>query len=74
MRRFYDNNAKDKNRVEEEGLLRVADAYPRPTVHDFRRTTTTRMSSRGLGKGVRSRILNHKNLSRGCDLRPLRLF
>ncbi len=63
MRRFYDNYVQDQDRVEEEGLLRVADGYPRPTVHDLRRTATTHMSSRGLGKEVRSRILNHKDLS-----------
>lgn len=63
MRRFYDDYVKDKERVEEESLLRVADGYPRPTVHDLRRTATTHMSSRGLGKDVRSRILNHKDLS-----------
>ncbi|MBB3105455.1 hypothetical protein [Azomonas macrocytogenes] len=50
-------------RVEEEGLLRVADGYPRPTVHDLRRTATTHMSSQGLSKEVCSRILNHKDLS-----------
>lgn len=36
--------------MDEEGLLRVADGYPRSTVHDPRRTATTHMSSRGLGK------------------------
>src|SRR5690606_2653549 len=30
MRRFYDNYVKDKDRVEEESLLRVAEDYPRP--------------------------------------------
>jgi len=63
MRRFYDDYVKDTERLEEEGLLRVADGYPRPTVHDLRRTATTHMSSKGLGKDVRSRILNHKDLS-----------
>ncbi|MCY1313178.1 hypothetical protein D9M70_636780 [compost metagenome] len=63
MRRFYDTYVEDKERLEEEGLLRVADGYPRPTVHDLRRTATTHMSSRGLGKDLRSRILNHKDLS-----------
>lgn len=63
MRRFYDEYVKDEGRLEEEGLLRVADGYPRPTVHDLRRTATTHMSSRGLGKDVRSRILNHKDMS-----------
>lgn len=63
MRRFYDDYVKDSDRVEEEGLLRVADGYPRPTVHDLRRTATTHMSKQGLGKDVRSRILNHKDLS-----------
>lgn len=63
MRRFYDNYVKDEARINEERLLRVADGYPRPTVHDLRRTATTHMSSRGLGRDVRSRILNHKNLS-----------
>ena len=63
MRRFYDDYLKDPERVEEEGLLRVADGYPRPTVHDLRRTATTHMSKHGLGKDVRSRILNHKDLS-----------
>jgi integrase len=63
MRRFYDNYVKDKDRVEEESLLRVADDYPRPTVHDLRRSATTHMSRQGLGKEVRSRILNHKDLS-----------
>lgn len=32
-------------------------------MHDLRRTATTHMSSRGLGRDVRSRILNHKDLS-----------
>lgn len=63
MRRFYDNYVQDEARVVEEGLLRVAEGYPRPTVHDLRRTATTHMSSRGLGRDVRSRILNHKDLS-----------
>ncbi|EPG9352138.1 DUF4102 domain-containing protein [Pseudomonas aeruginosa] len=63
MRRFYDTYVEDKERLEEESLLRVADGYPRPTVHDLRRTATTHMSSRGLGKDLRSRILNHKDLS-----------
>ena len=63
MRRFYDDYVKDSDRVEEESLLRVADGYPRPTVHDLRRTATTHMSKHGLGKEVRSRILNHKDLS-----------
>ncbi|EPY8539042.1 tyrosine-type recombinase/integrase, partial [Pseudomonas aeruginosa] len=63
MRRFYDDYVKDSERVEEESLLRVADGYPRPTVHDLRRTATTHMSKHGLGKEVRSRILNHKDLS-----------
>ncbi|MDP5688183.1 site-specific integrase [Pseudomonas aeruginosa] len=63
MRRFYDDYVKDSGRVEEESLLRVADGYPRPTVHDLRRTATTHMSKHGLGKDVRSRILNHKDLS-----------
>jgi len=63
MRRFYDDYVKDKDRVEEESLLRVADDYPRPTVHDLRRSATTHMSRQGLGKDVRSRILNHKDLS-----------
>lgn len=63
MRRFYDDYVKDSDRVEEEGLLRVADGYPRPTVHDLRRTATTHMSKHGLGKEVRSRILNHTDLS-----------
>lgn len=63
MRRFYDDYVKDSERLEEEALLRVADGYPRPTVHDLRRTATTHMSKQGLGKEVRSRILNHKNLS-----------
>jgi integrase len=63
MRRFYDDYVKDNDRVEQEGLLRIADGYPRPTVHDLRRTATTHMSKQGLGKDVRSRILNHKDLS-----------
>ena len=63
MRRFYDNYVKDKDRVEEESLLRVAEDYPRPTVHDLRRSATTHMSRQGLGKDVRSRILNHTDLS-----------
>lgn len=63
MRRFYDNYLAEEGRVEEEGLLRVAEDYPRPTVHDLRRTATTHMSSRGLGKDVRGRLLNHKDLS-----------
>ncbi|MFG0723399.1 tyrosine-type recombinase/integrase [Pseudomonas sp. GLN_6] len=63
MRRFYDDYVKDSDRVEEEALLRVADGYPRPTVHDLRRTATTHMSKQGLGKEVRSRILSHKDLS-----------
>ncbi|HEP8117531.1 integrase arm-type DNA-binding domain-containing protein [Pseudomonas aeruginosa] len=63
MRRFYDDYVKDQERLEEESLLRVADGYPRPTVHDLRRTATTHMSKHGLGKDVRSRILNHKDLS-----------
>ena len=63
MRRFYDDYVKDSERVEEESLLRVADDYPRPTVHDLRRTATTHMSKQGLGKEVRSRILSHTDLS-----------
>ncbi|MHA5671453.1 tyrosine-type recombinase/integrase [Pseudomonas aeruginosa] len=63
MRRFYDDYVNDPDRLEGEGLLRVADGYPRPTVHDLRRTATTHMSSKGLGKDVRSRILNHADLS-----------
>ncbi|MNM69697.1 Prophage CP4-57 integrase [compost metagenome] len=63
MRRFYDNYVAQEGKVEEEGLLRVAEGYPRPTVHDLRRTATTHMSSRGLGKDVRGRLLNHKDLS-----------
>jgi integrase len=63
MRRIYDEYVKDAARLEDEALLRVADGYPRPTVHDLRRSATTYMSSRGLGKDVRSRILNHKDLS-----------
>ncbi|VXC77794.1 Integrase [Pseudomonas sp. 9AZ] len=63
MRRFYDDYVKDAARVQEDALLRVADGYPRPTVHDLRRTATTHMSSKGLGKDARSRILNHKDLS-----------
>jgi integrase len=63
MRRFYDTYVKDQERMDEEGLLRVADGYPRPTVHDLRRSATTHMSSRGLGKDVRSRLLSHKDLS-----------
>ncbi|MFZ3152211.1 tyrosine-type recombinase/integrase [Pseudomonas sp.] len=63
MRRFYDNYVKDKDRVEEESLLRVAEDYPRPTVHDLRRSATTHMSRQGLGKDVRSRILSHTDLS-----------
>ncbi|PBZ54967.1 integrase [Pseudomonas aeruginosa] len=63
MRRFYDDYVKDQERLEEESLLRVADGYPRPTVHDLRRTATTHMSKHGWGKEVRSRILNHKDLS-----------
>ena len=63
MRRFYDNYVKDKGRVEEESLLRIAEDYPRPTVHDLRRSATTHMSRQGLGKEVRSRILSHKDLS-----------
>lgn len=63
MRRFYDTYVKDKDRVEEESLLRIAEDYPRPTVHDLRRSATTHMSRQGLGKDVRSRILNHKDLS-----------
>lgn len=63
MRRFYDNYLAEEGRVEEEALLRVAEDYPRPTVHDLRRTATTHMSSRGLGKEVRGRLLNHKNVS-----------
>jgi len=63
MRRFYDTYVQDKDRVEEESLLRIAEDYPRPTVHDLRRSATTHMSRQGLGKDVRSRILNHKDLS-----------
>jgi integrase len=63
MRRFYDDYVKDQERLEEESLLRVADGYPRPTVHDLRRTATTHMSKHGWGKEVRSRILNHKDVS-----------
>ncbi|WP_177345236.1 integrase arm-type DNA-binding domain-containing protein [Pseudomonas sp. CC6-YY-74] len=63
MRRFYDNYVAQEGKVEEEGLLRVAVGYPRPTVHDLRRTATTHMSSRGLGKDVRGRLLNHKDVS-----------
>ena len=63
MRRFYDDYVKDKDRVEEESLLRIAEDYPRPTVHDLRRSATTHMSRQGLGKDVRSRILNHTDLS-----------
>ena len=44
-------------------MLRIAEDYPRPTVHDLRRSATTHMSRQGLGKDVRSRILNHKDLS-----------
>jgi integrase len=61
--RFYDQYVKDKDRLEEGSLLRVADDYPRPTVHDLRRSATTHMSRQGLGKEVRSRILNHTDLS-----------
>lgn len=43
--------------------MRVADGYPHATVHDVRRTAATHMSKHGLGKAVRSRILNHKGLS-----------
>lgn len=63
MRRFYDDYIKDPERVEEEALLRIGDGYPRPTVHDLRRTATTHMSQQGLGKEARSRILNHTDLS-----------
>lgn len=63
MRRFYDTYVKDSDRAEQEGLLRIADGYPRPIVHDLRRTATTHMSKQGLGKDIRSRILNHKDLS-----------
>ncbi|GMQ53678.1 site-specific integrase [Halopseudomonas aestusnigri] len=63
MHRMYTAYVKDMDRVEHEGLLRVADGYPRPVVHDLRRTATTHMTSRGLGKDVRSRILNHKDMS-----------
>ena len=63
MRRFYDDYVKDTDRVEEESLLRIAEDYPRPTVHDLRRSATTHMSRQGLGKDVRSRILNHTDLS-----------
>lgn len=31
MRRFYDNYVKDQERMDEEGLLPVADGYPRAT-------------------------------------------
>ena len=63
MRRLYDTYVDDPKLVESEGLLRIAEGYPRPTAHDLRRTATTHMSGRGLGKNVRGRILNHKNLS-----------
>jgi integrase len=63
MRRFYDTYVANTELVKSEGLLRIAEGYPRPTAHDLRRTATTHMSSRGLGKNVRSRILNHANLS-----------
>jgi integrase len=63
MRRFYDDYVKDKDLAEEESLLRIADGYPRPTVHDLRRSATTHMSKQGLGKEVRSRILNHTDLT-----------
>ncbi|MBA6421051.1 MAG: integrase family protein [Pseudomonas sp.] len=63
MRRLYDTYVADAELVKSEGLLRIAEGYPRPTAHDLRRTATTHMSGRGLGKNVRSRILNHANLS-----------
>ncbi len=63
MRRLYDDYVKDKELVQKEGLLRIAEGYPRPTAHDLRRTATTHMSKRGLGKDIRGRILNHKNLT-----------
>lgn len=63
MRRLYDTYAADQELVNSEGLLRIADGYPRPTAHDLRRTATTHMSGRGLVKNVRSRILNHTDLS-----------
>lgn len=49
--------------MDEEGLLRVADGYPRSTVHDPRRTATTHMSRPWSGQ---SRVLNHKDLSVGA--------
>ena len=63
MRRFYDTYVANTELVNSEGLLRIAEGYPRPTAHDLRRTATTHMSGRGLGKDVRGRILNHANLS-----------
>jgi integrase len=50
MRRFYDSYVKDQARMDEERLLRGADGYPRPTVHDLRRLATMHMSSRDLVK------------------------
>lgn len=44
MRRFYDTYVKDNDRVEREGLLRIADGYPRPILHHLRPTATTYMS------------------------------
>jgi len=63
MRRLYDDYVADEKLMQSENLLRVAEGYPRPTAHDLRRTATTHMSARGLGKDVRGRILNHKNLT-----------
>lgn len=63
MRRLYDDYVANKELMRRESLLRVAEGYPRPIAHDLRRTATTHMSARGLGKDVRGRILNHKNLT-----------
>lgn len=63
MRRLYDGYVEDSERLEDEALLRVADGYPRPIVHDLRRTATTHMSKQVLVKEVRSRIFSHSDLS-----------
>ncbi|MBA6421815.1 integrase family protein [Pseudomonas sp. 5Ae-yellow] len=63
MRRLYDTYVANSDLVKSEGLLRIAEGYPRPTAHDLRRTATTHMSGRGLGKDIRGRILNHADLS-----------
>lgn len=44
-------------------LHQVFSGCPQSSVHDLRRAATTHMSRQGLGKEVRSLIINHKDLS-----------